>query len=104
MSHGNLICRSLVAIAILALEREQQTRHSPRIEQLQRMVQILGATDATYQRLRYSLSPSERNEYVQAIAALRAMLGEEAFTRAYEAGKKMTPDEVIKYALEENDD
>jgi hypothetical protein len=45
------------------------------------------------------MSPYERAEHDQAVSAARAALGEEAFTKAWAEGQKMTIDEAIEYAL-----
>jgi predicted ATPase/DNA-binding SARP family transcriptional activator/Tfp pilus assembly protein PilF len=60
-----------------------------------------GAVEKRIPSIRLEMSPLERAEYDQAIAAARAALGEEAFIAAYEEGKKMTLDEAIVYALED---
>jgi hypothetical protein len=47
------------------------------------------------------MAPIERAERENGIDAARTALGEEAFTNAYDEGKKMSPDEAVEFALEE---
>jgi predicted ATPase len=60
---------------------------------------LVGAVEKQIPSIRFELSPTERAEYDEAIAAARVALGEEAFTKAWAEGQKMTIDEAIEYAL-----
>ncbi|HEX5809178.1 MAG TPA: hypothetical protein VFY25_10970, partial [Anaerolineales bacterium] len=63
---------------------------------------LLGAADDLQRLIHFTISPRERTEHDQAIAAARAALGEHAFAAAWDEGKKMTLDEAIAYALQED--
>jgi predicted ATPase len=82
----------LEALATLAADQNQ----------IKRSALLFGAADALYPPLRFEMSAKERAEHDQAVDAARAALDEEAFTGAYEEGKKMTLDEAVAYALEED--
>jgi predicted ATPase len=64
-----------------------------------KVARLVGAAEKQIPSIRFEMSPAERAEHDQAIAAARAALGEEAFTAAYEEGKMMTLDEAVAYAL-----
>jgi non-specific serine/threonine protein kinase len=83
----------LVALAALAILDNQVAR----------AVKLFSASEHTYKLIQFQLSPIERAEHDQAIAAARAALGEEALAAAYEEGKKMTLDEAVTYALEDTE-
>jgi tetratricopeptide (TPR) repeat protein len=68
--------------------------------QMKRAARLLSAAESLYIPLRFEMSARERAEHDEAIAASRAALGEEAFATAWEAGKKMTLDEAVAYALQ----
>jgi len=68
---------------------------------MERTARLLGAGESLYVPIYLALSAKERDEHNQAIVAARAALGEEAFSAAYEEGKKMTLDEAVAYALDE---
>jgi hypothetical protein len=46
------------------------------------------------------LDTNDRLPYTRAIATARAQLGDAAFQRAWDAGRAMTPEQAIAYALE----
>jgi len=48
------------------------------------------------------MAPIERDEREQGMTAARMALGNEAFTNAYEEGKKMSLDEAVGFALGES--
>lgn len=52
--------------------------------------------------LRFEISAKERAEHDQAIAAARAALGEEKFKAAWEEGQKITLEQAVEYALQED--
>ena len=79
----------LEGFAILAVEQNQMPRAT----------RLFSAAEKLHAPLRFEMSARERTEHDQAIAVARAALGEEAFTAAYEEGKKMTLDEAVAYAL-----
>ena len=62
-----------------------------------------GAVKKQIPSIPLQISPLERAEYDQAIAAARAALGEEAFAAAWEEGKKMTLEEAVAFALRDTE-
>jgi tetratricopeptide (TPR) repeat protein len=85
-----LIADSLDGFALLA-EVQGQPRRGAR---------LWGAADALRQALGTPRPPEEQAECEQAIAALCAALGEEAFDAAWAAGQALPLDEAIALALE----
>jgi tetratricopeptide (TPR) repeat protein len=71
-------------------------------QQPQRAVRLYGASDALGAALGVPLPPNERAEVDRLLAALRATLGEAAFDSAWSAGRALTWEQAIHYALEEN--
>jgi tetratricopeptide (TPR) repeat protein len=58
---------------------------------------LMGAADKIYQRTKMALSPRERDENAEALAAARSALGEEAFAVAWEEGKAMALEQALAY-------
>jgi predicted ATPase/class 3 adenylate cyclase/TolA-binding protein len=86
------IAYSLEAFASLAFAQQR----------MERAAQLFGAMEALHELIRFVLSPVERAERERDLAAVCAALGKEAFSNAYDEGKKMTLDEAVAYALEES--
>jgi predicted ATPase/class 3 adenylate cyclase len=83
------VAHCLVALSLLAVTQKQ----------MKRAICLFSASKKLYAALRFEMSAKERAEHDQAIAAARALLGEEAFATAYEEGKTMTLEEAVAYAL-----
>jgi tetratricopeptide (TPR) repeat protein len=64
---------------------------------------LLGAAEALRKAQAIPLWPDEHGGYERTIAAARATLDEEAFAAAWAAGRAMTLEQVIAYALRESD-
>jgi hypothetical protein len=47
------------------------------------------------------ITPDNQEEYEHELSAIRAALGEEAFAAAWEAGRALSWEQAIAYALEE---
>ena len=69
--------------------------------QMERAARLLGAIEPVCHIIEFRQLPAERAEHDQAIAAARAALGEEAFTAAWEEGRKMSLDQAVMFALED---
>jgi len=67
-------------------------------DQMERAAHLLGATETWHQRFIKTRIPGEGVEREAHLAAVRAALGEDAFTAAWEAGKAMTLEQAIAYA------
>jgi hypothetical protein len=64
-------------------------------------VRLWAAAAACREALGQAPASSLRETDHPALSALRAALGEEAFTAAFAEGYRLAPDEAIEYALEE---
>jgi non-specific serine/threonine protein kinase len=91
----------LSALATLVVAQKQLEPPPLQLEGLRQAATLFGAAEMLIPSIRLEMSVPERAEHDQAITAARAALGEEAFSAAYEEGKKMTLDEAVAYALEE---
>jgi non-specific serine/threonine protein kinase len=66
--------------------------------QLERAGQLSGAAEALREAIRHPIQPSDRPPYDRSVAAVRARLGEEAFAKVWEEGRKMKLEEAIEWA------
>lgn len=80
-----------------ALEGSPSLAHAE--EQMERGARLFGAAHALREAIRTHLTPAEREENDQRIAFVRETLGEDAFTADWDAGRAMTLDEAVEYAL-----
>jgi tetratricopeptide (TPR) repeat protein len=69
----------------------------------ERAARLWGAAEALRDSLGLPLPPNERPEYDRHRTAAREVLGDEAFARAWAAGREMALEEAIRYALETDD-
>jgi tetratricopeptide (TPR) repeat protein len=69
-----------------------------------RAVRHFGAADALREKIGTPQNVGDREEAVGALAHLRTTLGEEAFTREWEAGRATEWDEAAAYALQSAED
>ncbi len=60
----------------------------------------LGTAEALRVAISSPRSPAMQEEYQERVTALRASLGDAAFTAAWEKGQKMTWEEAVAFALE----
>ncbi len=88
-----VICYALEGCAELA--RSQQ--------QMERAVRLWGAAESLREAIGSPLPPNEREEHKRALAAVREALDEKAFTAASAAGRAMTLEQAIEYALQEGE-
>ncbi len=61
---------------------------------------LLGAGEALRETIPTGLSPDERCSYDCHLAAVRAALGQEPFSAAWDEGRAMTLEQAIEYALD----
>jgi hypothetical protein len=72
--------------------------------QLEHATQLLGATAALFEIFNpRAMDPTDRADYERAVAAARAQLEAQVFDAAWAAGRAMTPEQAIAYALEGSD-
>jgi non-specific serine/threonine protein kinase len=69
----------------------------------QRAAQLLGAAAALHESVGFVLEPDQALVVDPAVDRARTQLGEEAFAATWEAGRALTLEQAIAYALEEND-
>ena len=70
-------------------------------KQMERAARLLGTTEGWHQLFQFTRTPLERQERENAISAVRAALGEEAFAAAWAEGEAMTLEQAIAYAKED---
>jgi non-specific serine/threonine protein kinase len=70
--------------------------------QPQRAAEILGVSEATLEHMGALLQPTEKSDVAQIVAAVRAQLGEGAFEAAWAEGRRMSLEQAVAEALEEN--
>jgi predicted ATPase/DNA-binding CsgD family transcriptional regulator len=66
-------------------------------QQAQQAAVLFGAQESLCAWVRNILSPPERSEFEHALASARANLGEVAFAAAWEEGRSMTEEQVMRY-------
>lgn len=66
----------------------------------ERVMKLFGAAEALREKIGYPLPFSERSQYDQDVARARAGLREGIANAAWEAGRKMSLDEIIRLAME----
>jgi tetratricopeptide (TPR) repeat protein len=69
--------------------------------QMQRAAPLAGATEALLARMNAPLPRGDRAGYGRAVDAVRAALGNDAFTAAYQAGQALPLEQVVAAALDE---
>ena len=72
--------------------------------QPEQAARLFGAAQSLRETIGSSLSPAEREEYDQGVAAVRTGLGEDEFAKAWAEGRKMSMDEAIEYGLHSETD
>jgi hypothetical protein len=66
----------------------------------ERAARLLGAVQALRDAIGAPVPPEYRAAYERTAAAARAALGEEAFTAAWAAGRTLSWEQAVAYALE----
>ncbi len=67
--------------------------------QAQRAAALLGATAMLREVTDAAIPPAEREDYDGIVAAVRRVLGDEAYAAAHHAGRRLTEDEAIAVVL-----
>jgi len=70
-------------------------------EEPERAVRLWGTAERLRQAIGCRPAPAARATYERAVALARAQLGEDAFAAAWEAGRAMSLEEALTYALEQ---
>ncbi len=87
-----LLSRGLEGLAAVAAGQRQFLR----------AVQLWGAEQGMRDALGIPLAPGSKPGHEEKFAAALASLGEAAFTAAWDAGRAMTPDGAVEYALSQD--
>ena len=69
-------------------------------QQFERAARLLGAASALVELIGATLAPVDQAGIDNAISTLRTELGEAAYAQAWHAGRALSLDEAITYALE----
>ena len=69
--------------------------------QMERIARLSGAVSSLRESIGIPLSPAGQEEMDTTLASAAEVLGKEAFTPAWDAGRAMTLDEAVEYALSE---
>ncbi len=101
LAEGLSLCRALGERRMTFFALEGCAALARAQERPQRAVQLYGASDGLRTAIGVPLPPDRREEVDQDLAALRATLGAEAFDSAWAAGRALTWERAIEYALEE---
>ncbi len=83
------VAQCLVQFAQLALQRSQPSRAG----------RLFGAAEALREALGMAMTPAQRADCEDDVAALRLGLGEKAFAQAWAEGRAMNMDEAVRYSL-----
>jgi predicted ATPase/Tfp pilus assembly protein PilF len=86
--------RRVVAVSLTSLARLDYRESQPT-----RAATLLGAAEAIRQAIGSAVSLPSRPEYEQLVAAVKAVLGEAEFTRAWAAGRALPLDQAVALAL-----
>ncbi|HEX6270837.1 MAG TPA: tetratricopeptide repeat protein [Anaerolineales bacterium] len=91
-TYQSAVAYPLAAFALLAAVQNNMPRAA----------RLLSAAETFYTPLRFEMSARERAEHDQAVAAARTALGKKSFAAAWEEGGRMSLEQAIAYALEDN--
>ncbi len=98
---GSLACIGAVVTGRASRELERSTNGSQEQRgQLEHAARLFGAVDTLLESTLTLLPIEDRQLYVQNLAIVQSLLDEEAFTRAWSAGRTMSMEQAIDYALE----
>ncbi|HLK55397.1 MAG TPA: hypothetical protein VKU00_02470, partial [Chthonomonadaceae bacterium] len=70
--------------------------------QTERAARLWAAAESLREAAGSPLSPNAKEAYDSRVAAVQTLLGEPAFSAAWETGRAMTTEQAIAYALEED--
>jgi tetratricopeptide (TPR) repeat protein len=87
-THG--IAKVLIEFGILALAQAHSVRST----------RLFAAAEALHQAIGAVLPPLERTRFDHEVQRMRSLLDEETFSTAWNAGKNMTAEQAVSYALE----
>lgn len=89
LGHRAAVAHELECIAFILSQKDQP----------ERAVTLLGAAGALRESIDSTMTPAERIEYDKVISTLRSQLGEDKFKQLWNAGRALSMDQAIEYAL-----
>lgn len=100
MGHRGAIARVLECLAFITSAQGRATM-PPDTARLKAAATLLGAGDALRQAASSPMVPEERTEYGPELAAVQSALEQDTFEAAWTAGRAMSQEQAISYALRE---
>ena len=91
-----LECLGFAARACAAQDGSESEQH----RLLERMARLCGAAEALREEARAGMTPMEQREYAAELEAARSALPEATWQAAWNAGRAMSADDAIAYALQ----
>ena len=95
------IAACLAGLGGVAAGTEQAEAETQGQAQAERGVRLLGAAEALLEAVSAVLDAEDRIPYEQGVASARAQLSEGEFAKAWAAGRAMSMEQAVEYALEE---
>jgi predicted ATPase/class 3 adenylate cyclase len=92
LGHRGAVAHQLESFAMVALE----------LGQPERAARLFGAAEALREKIAMPMDPDERIEYDQQVGALRGRLEEDTLASAWAAGRALTMEQAISYAVSES--
>lgn len=89
LGHRSALAHELESLAFIAIAQSQPRRAAC----------LLGSAESMREAADSPMAPAERTEYTEHVAALRAQMDEASFAAAWAAGRNLTTDQAIAYAL-----
>jgi predicted ATPase/class 3 adenylate cyclase len=99
LAEGLVVSRELGQAAVLAWSLEGLASAWGLEGDAERATQLLGAAEALREVLGAATAPAMRASYDRTLATVRAALGEAEFARLWQAGREMSREQAVSYAL-----
>jgi hypothetical protein len=96
------IVYNLVGLAGVVVQVGSALAIPATLESRQRAARLVAAAEAILAKMKAAMEPFIRRQCDRAVAMARVVLDEEAFNAAWAEGEKMTLDEAVAYALEDD--
>jgi tetratricopeptide (TPR) repeat protein len=82
--------------------KESESARQVEAERVEISVRLLAAANALLEAMGAVPEASDRLPYEQSVALARSRLGEERFSKAWDAGRTMSWEQAVEYALQDN--
>jgi len=94
--------QSQLATQQLGVSEDAKNSHRRRVQHMsQRAAHLWGASEAFRAEIDWSMPLYERTEFERLMTGVRETMGENMFEATQSQGSSMTPEEAVRYALEE---